>query len=60
MRRIETWKTGLRFMDLKRYGIEYTHFRAGEDPIVFKAGDKRGALQLPEDVLKAGLEANPR
>ena len=60
MRRIETWKTGLRFMDLKRYGIEYTHFCDGEDPIVFKAGDKRGALQLPEDVLKAGLEANPR
>ena len=63
MRRIETWKTGLRFMDLKRYGIEYTHKRDGEDPIVIKAGDKRLALQLPEDVLKAttgALEANPR
>ncbi len=60
MRRLETWKTGLRFMDLKRYGIEYTHFRDGEDPIVIKAGDLRCALQLPEEVVTAGLEANPR
>ena len=51
---------GIRFQDLKRYGIEYTHFLDGEDPIVFKAGDLRGAIQLPDDVIKAGLPENPR
>ena len=60
MRRLETWGEGQRFIDLKRYGIEFTHFVDGEDPIIFHAADKRGAIQLPEDVIKAGLEANPR
>ena len=60
MRRLETWGEGLRFVDIKRYGIEYGHLLDGEDPIIFHAADKRGAIQLPEDVIKAGLEANPR
>lgn len=60
MRRVTTMHQGLRFMDLKRYGIEYTHFVDKEEPIVFKAGDLRGAYQLPVDVRTAGLEANPR
>ena len=60
MRRLETWGEGLRFVDIKRYGIEYAHLLDGEDPVVFRAADKRGAIQLPEDVINAGLEANPR
>lgn len=60
MRRVSMPYQGIRFQDLKRYGIEYTHFLDGEDPIVFKAGDLRGAIQLPDDVIKAGLPENPR
>ncbi|WP_306303693.1 RagB/SusD family nutrient uptake outer membrane protein [Prevotella dentasini] len=60
MRRLETLFQGMRFMDLKRYGIEYSHRIANEDPIVFKAGDLRGAIQLPADVINAGLAKNPR
>ena len=60
MRRIETCFEGLRFQDLKRYGIEYEHIIDGESPVTFKAGDLRGAIQLPNDVLEAGLPANPR
>lgn len=60
MRRLETWGEGLRFIDIKRYGIEFTHFVGSEDPIIFHAADKRGAIQLPSDVINAGLEANPR
>lgn len=60
MRRIETWQQGLRFLDVKRLGIEYTHLLDGEDPILFTAGDLRGALLLPSDVIAAGLEQNPR
>ena len=60
MRRIETLYYGLRFQDIKRYGIEFTHDIDGEENITFKAGDPRGAIQLPTDVIEAGLEANPR
>lgn len=60
MRRITTMYQGQRWLDIKRWGIEFTHHRDGEDNIVFKAGDLRGAIQLPSDVIEAGLEANPR
>jgi hypothetical protein len=45
---------------VKRYGIEFTHFVSGSDPIYFIAGDLRGAVQIPQTVIAAGLEANPR
>jgi len=60
MRRIETLFQGLRFADLKRYGIEYIHKLRGEDPAVHTPGDLRDAVQLPADVIAAGLEPNPR
>jgi hypothetical protein len=47
-------------MDLKRYGIEYTHPVIGEDPVVFIRGDLRGAIQIPTTVVAAGLQDNPR
>lgn len=60
MRRLETIYQGLRFCDLKRYGIAYSHLLQSEEPLVFNSGDLRGAIQLPSDVIKAGLPANPR
>ena len=60
MRRIETIHDGSRWMDVKRYGIEITHNRGGMDPIVLTKDDPRRAFQLPQDVIEAGLEANPR
>lgn len=60
MRRITTMYQGQRWLDIKRWGIEFTHHIDGEDNITFKAGDLRGAIQLPSDVIDAGLEANPR
>lgn len=60
MKRIETVFHGVRMQDLKRYGIEYTHPVAGEDPLVFIRGDLRGAIQIPNTVIAAGLPGNPR
>ena len=60
MRRITTMFQGQRWLDIKRWGIEFTHHLDGEDNLVFKAGDLRGAIQLPYDVIEAGLEPNPR
>lgn len=60
LRRMERLLQGDRFIYLKRYGIEFSHMLAGHDPLKFKAGDLRGAIQLPQDVIHAGFEANPR
>lgn len=60
MRRVNNMFQGLRFMDVKRYGIEFEHIVDKEEPYTFTAGDLRGAVQLPTDVIAAGLEANPR
>ena len=60
MKRIESVFHGIRMQDLKRYGIEYTHPVVGEDPQIFIRGDLRGAIQIPNTVIAAGLEGNPR
>jgi tetratricopeptide (TPR) repeat protein len=60
MKRIETVFHGFRMQDVKRYGIEYTHEVVGEDPLVFIRGDLRGAIQIPNTVIAAGLQENPR
>lgn len=60
MRRVETVHEGLRWQDIKRYGIEIAHNRDGQSDDVLKADDPRRAIQLPQDVINAGLKANPR
>lgn len=59
-RRFETLSQGLRFYDLKRYGIYHVHYLFGEDPVEIKPGDLRGAVQIPLAVSMAGVEKNPR
>lgn len=60
LRRIESIHEGLRWYDVKRYGIEFAHNRDGLVDDVLKLDDPRRAIQLPQDVISAGLEANPR
>lgn len=60
MRRCETAMEGLRWMDVKRWGIEIAHNREGQAPEYLLKDDPRRAMQLPSDVIDAGLEANPR
>jgi len=60
LRRIETVHEGLRWEDIKRYGIEIAHNREGLDDDVLTVDDPRRAFQIPQDVISAGLEANPR
>ena len=59
-RRIETMFDGYRWFDIKRYGIEIDHNIAGKgvDKLVYN--DPRRAIQLPQEVISAGLEPNPR
>lgn len=60
-RRLERMLEGQRWFDIKRYGIELTHI-AGRDQkeITLPYDDDRRAIQIPTDVIAAGLEANPR
>jgi hypothetical protein len=60
LRRIETIHEGERWQDIKRYGIEIGHNRDGQSVDVLTKDDPRRAFQLPQDVISAGLEANPR
>lgn len=59
-RRIETIHDGWRWMDLKRYGIEISHKQGTAEPDVLTVDDERRAIQLPQEVIIAGLQANPR
>lgn len=65
-RRMETLQTGLRWYDVKRYGIEIirrTINAAGEPETrtdQLKVDDPRRALQIPLSARSAGVQANPR
>ena len=66
MRRIETMPQGIRWFDVKRYGIEIPRrmMDASGMPAelldVLKVDDPRRAIQLSPKVLAAGVEPNPR
>jgi tetratricopeptide (TPR) repeat protein len=65
IRRLELLYEGLRWFDIKRYGIEITrrtidaNLAVHEDDVL-TVNDPRRAIQLPADVITAGLPANPR
>ena len=72
-KRIENAAQGLRWFDIKRYGIEIWRRTLREEPSVSYVGyapdrlddvltvdDPRRAVQLPEEVISAGMEKNPR
>lgn len=66
LRRLVTIHEGFRLQDVKRYGI--TMYRRKVDvqsnvtavTDTMKAGDPRLAIQLPQDVITAGITPNPR
>jgi len=59
-RRLETIFDGYRWFDIKRFGIEITH-KIGKTTVdVLKWDDPRRALQLPPEVIAAGLNPNDR
>ncbi|MDO4461739.1 MAG: RagB/SusD family nutrient uptake outer membrane protein [Bacteroidia bacterium] len=60
LRRIETIHEGFRWLDVKRWGIVLYHNVDGGDELVLGVDDPRRAVQLPQDVIAAGLEPNPR
>ena len=75
-KRLENTSTGLRWLDVKRYGIEITRRTMEPDPNagdygasykilkgdvdVLTVDDPRRALQIPPDIVASGVERNPR
>jgi hypothetical protein len=60
-RRLERIFEGHRWFDIKRYGIELTHIVGKEgNEIVLTYDDDRRAIQIPSDVIGAGVAPNPR
>lgn len=65
LRRILTLHEGLRWFDVKRYGLVIYRHRYETDGSVtttdsLSVDDPRRAIQLPSSVINAGLTANPR
>jgi len=76
LRGIENAAQGLRWLDIKRYGIEITRRTLEPDPAaeqydagfkilkgdvdVLKVDDPRRAMQIPPDTQAAGIAPNPR
>jgi len=58
-RRIETMFDGYRWFDLKRYGIEIKHAIGTSRVETLVYNDVRRAIQLPQEVISAGMVANP-
>ncbi|MEG1839408.1 MAG: RagB/SusD family nutrient uptake outer membrane protein [Bacteroidaceae bacterium] len=60
LRRIETAFEGLRWFDIKRYGIEIEHKIGTKRKEVLKAKDYRKAFQIPQEVIGSGMQENLR
>ena len=66
LRRLLTIHEGLRMQDVKRYGITIYRMKLNESDELIEVTDKmtaddpRSAVQLPVEVLSAGMQPNPR
>lgn len=66
MRRVETLHEGKRWFDIKRWGIEIPRrlMNSSGTPVGIydwlTVDDPRRAIQIPQDVISAGYEPNPR
>ena len=60
-RRFEFFQRGLRWFDIKRFGISYSHV-IGKDARVetLKVLDPRLAFQIPNEIIAAGIDPNNR
>lgn len=66
LKRVDAYAQGLRWFDVKRYGIEIQRRVMGSDGAPLHAGDiltkddPRRAIQIPKKVIDADYQANPR
>ncbi len=59
-RRIEMIHTGMRWFDIKRLGLEFDRKIGKEEVDHLGIFDERKAVQIPAEIIAAGLQQNPR
>lgn len=59
-RRMQNAHLGQRWFDIKRYGFSITHKMGKDDIYTLEVLDPRYAIQIPAEVIGAGLEPNAR
>ena len=59
-RRIQLVHMGNRWFDIKRYGFTIEHKMGISDTYTLQVLDPRYAIQIPSEVIGAGLDPNPR
>lgn len=59
-RRIEMIHTGMRWFDIKRLGLEFDRRIGKDENDHLGIFDDRKAVQIPAEIVAAGLQANPR
>ena len=59
-RRIQLVHMGNRWFDIKRFGFSIKHKMGISDIFTLDVLDPRYAIQIPNEVIGAGLEPNPR
>ncbi|MWB93958.1 RagB/SusD family nutrient uptake outer membrane protein [Flavobacterium sp. GA093] len=60
IRRVDFIHEGIRWFDIKRFGLEVKHDIYNQPTIVLAKNDKRRALQIPLHASSNGIEKNPR
>lgn len=59
-RRLEMIHTGMRWFDIKRYGLEFDRKIGKDDVRHLGIFDERKAIQIPAEIVAAGMQQNPR
>lgn len=59
-RRIEQLHTGMRWFDIKRLGLEFDRKIGKDETDHLNVFDQRKAIQIPDEIQAAGIQANPR
>lgn len=59
-RRIEMIHTGMRWFDIKRLGLEFDRKIGKDETDHLSILDERKAVQIPAEIVAAGMERNPR
>lgn len=59
-RRKELFVEGIRWFDIKRFNMSYTHETVTGETSTLEADDLRKAVQIPSGAIAKGIQANPR
>ncbi len=60
LRRREFYQEGLRWFDIRRFDIPVRHTDVNDNEFLLPKGDPRRLMQIPNEAVSFGIQANPR